>query len=638
MKKIAVIMNGLVFDSQRKILESIYRQSEEMQADIYTFTSQVLATNGRRVLEGAHQIFRLPDFSKFDGVILTPNTLTIEETKDWLFEELERTGIPAVNMDYQRKGIPCIMGDNYQGMHELVTHLITVHGIRRFCYLSGPVENRDSKLRKQAFFDGLNEHGIVIEEHQIFEGNFAPESGKKAIDYWRSQGVQLPEAIVCANDAMAQGVMIEIEKLGIKIPEEILVTGVDNSRFARESQPGMTSIERFYTQMGEQACELLKEMWQGKDISGKKVDIPSKMVVSESCGCDVVQNFDIEEYKREHMLNDFYNQEVTSVINAMMSDFSDCNSFRDVIEVLKEYVVWTDAEYFYLCMNDLKEIFFGNSQGELGAEGKEIDLTAGYSEYMTVPLAYEEGEFTSYGAYRSGAVLPKEVRRNGKPIRYIVIPLHYQNECFGYCVFGNSNFPVDRALCYTWILSITDAIQNVRKKLQLVETVRKLNDMWIYDTLTQVYNRAGFFHLSQELIEEAQKEKRKMFVLFIDLDGMKNVNDTLGHEAGDRYICLTASILKRVTEEHELIMRYGGDEFVIMGKFRDYNRAEELMQKIEAEIAVENRKEGNEVRLSASMGHEVFNPQDEENLQKVLERADQEMYKQKRRKKESELG
>lgn len=284
-------------------------------------------------------------------------------------------------------------------------------------------------------------------------------------------------------------------------------------------------------------------------------------------------------------------------------------------------------------MNDLKCIFTEPEQTEV-AEHERSDLTSGYSEYMTIPLAYEAGEFTSYDSYRSGCVLPREVRCKKSPMRYIIIPLHYQNECFGYCVFGNSNFPLDRDLCYTWVLTICNAIQNVRKNLQLVEAVKRLNDMWVYDTLTQVYNRAGFFHLSQNVIAEAKKEKKGMYVLFIDLDGLKDVNDTMGHKEGDRFICGIANILKRVTDENELVMRYGGDEFVVMGKFRSYNRAEELMQMIEAEIVVENRREDIDFRLAASVGHEIFNPQVEEDLQKIIERADKAMYEKKRKKKE----
>ncbi len=630
MKKIAVIMNGLIFDSQRDILEEIYKKSEELQTDVYVFTSYVLGSNGRKALEGAHRVFEVPDYSLFDGVIVTPNTLMLEETREWLFEELKRLGTTVVNVDYHRDDIPYTMGDNYRGMYELVNHLITVHKKKKFFYLSGPAGNRDAEQRKQAFLDALAEHGITIAENEIYEGNFAPASGKQAMDYWKAQGVALPEAIVCANDAMAQGIMIELGYWGMRIPEDILVTGVDNSRVAAESQPRMTTIERLYSQRGGIACQLLMEKWQGKDISGKRINIPHQVIYSESCGCNCDQTLDIREYKRKHMLNDFYNQEIASIINSMISDFSGCNSFWEVTEVLKKYVVWTDAECFYLCMNDLKQIFEGENQD--AGKKEDTDLTNGYSEFMTVPLAYEYGEFTSYGSYPRGFVLPEGVKRKDKPMHYITIPLHYQNECFGYCVFANSNFPIDRSLCYTWVWTITDAIQNVRKNLRLTETVRRLNDMWVYDTLTQVYNRAGFFHLSRRLMQEAQYEAKNMFVLFMDMDGLKLVNDAQGHDAGDHYICAVANILKRVTDENELVMRYGGDEFAVIGKFRSYNRAEELMQEIEAEIALENRSGDFQSQLSISIGCEIFDPRSEENLERVLERADREMYQQKRRK------
>jgi diguanylate cyclase (GGDEF)-like protein len=199
-------------------------------------------------------------------------------------------------------------------------------------------------------------------------------------------------------------------------------------------------------------------------------------------------------------------------------------------------------------------------------------------------------------------------------------------------VFGNSVFPTEYTICYTWLQIISSAIQNVRCRNRLQGLVQKLNDMWIYDPLTHVYNRAGFFQKAKELQKKAARENTGIYVLFLDMDGLKQVNDTYGHEMGDRYIMKVADILKDVTEENELVMRYGGDEFAVIGIYRDYIREEELMKLINEQVAVVNA-EGHEYHVSVSMGAEGYNDGGETNIEKILEDADQKMYEQKREKK-----
>ena len=635
MKKIAVFMGGLMLDSQRKILESIYKKMDELHVDVYAFTNQVLHNQGEKILHGSHQVMRFLDFSQFDGVVIAPNTIIQVETRDWLLEEIQKLKLPTVCIDYKMEGMASVMGDNYEGMYELTEHLVKVHGKRRINYLSGPDKNKNAQQRKQAFLDAMNASGIPVDPVQIFEGNFAPESAKRAYAYWEREIGEQPEVIICANDAMAQGILIELNIRGLRVPEDVVVTGADNSSIARESEPRLTSIERFYGEMGEKASELLLRAGRGEDISGVVEHFPSRVVIAESCGCRGRDKMDIKEYRHSHMIDHFYIKEISSNVKAMISDFSGAESFQDVVEYLKPYVARTDADSFYLCINDLSVLFPKGDSEHLEEEKSNSPLTEGYTEYMTIPLAYEDRKFTSYGPYQSKNVLPSEVWRKEKSMHYVVTPLYYQDESFGYCVFGNSNFPLDREQCYTWILTISGAIQNVRRNLQLQGIVDVLNHMWIYDTLTRVYNRAGFFNVSKALIQEAREERRGMYLLFLDVDGLKKVNDNLGHEAGDRYICAIADVLKRVTDEDELVMRYGGDEFAVMGKFRDYNRADEVIKGIETELAAENKSGKYEFQLSASIGHEIFNPQQDVNLGAVLERADQKMYEQKRRKRDA---
>ena len=85
--------------------------------------------------------------------------------------------------------------------------------------------------------------------------------------------------------------------------------------------------------------------------------------------------------------------------------------------------------------------------------------------------------------------------------------------------------------------------------------VERLNRMWVYDTLTGIFNRAGFFKFSSAIVKEAQERGKPLFVLFLDLDGLKKVNDQYGHDEGDAYIKAMANVLNQVRKHGELLMR-----------------------------------------------------------------------------------
>jgi diguanylate cyclase (GGDEF)-like protein len=631
MKRIAVMIGGLVIDSQRQILEGIYKAAEQEDIRIYTFSCHVLMYQKEQVISGAHMIYSLPDLSCFDGLIFTPNSIWDKASLGVLLEHVARSGIPAVCAHDDQPGIASVIGGDYKGVYDLVEHLINEHGARTFWYMSGPAENSGAQDRKAAFLDALKNHNISIEPECIAEGSYSQETGKNALRRWQERYDKLPDAIVCAADMMALGMIVELTRQGYHVPEDVIVTGFDNSREARNSFPVLTTVDNREFEMGSKSLQLLKEAWSGKDIKNRKIRLSAEAVLGGSCGCHPKHKTIPADYMRFHMIQDSYSQDLAMMVKAMSAELSTAHDFEELVELLKSYIVNLEAPYFYLCMCDPKEVFAPEPLGE-EADGSDLRLMGGYTDQITVPIAYENGVFNSYEPFSRGQVLPEAVRNRRDAVNYIILPLHHQKETFGYCVFGNSKFPTEHAICYTWLQIISSAIQNVRCRNRLQLLVQKLNDMWIYDPLTQVYNRAGFFQKAKEMKAQAVRENTGIYVLFLDIDGLKQVNDTYGHEMGDRYIMKVADILKEVTEEDELVMRYGGDEFVVIGIYRDYIREQELMKQINEQIKIINA-EGHEYHVSVSMGAEGYSDAGEINLEKILEDADQKMYEQKREKK-----
>lgn len=154
------------------------------------------------------------------------------------------------------------------------------------------------------------------------------------------------------------------------------------------------------------------------------------------------------------------------------------------------------------------------------------------------------------------------------------------------------------------------------------------DDFSIYDGFI-IYSESIY---SEEIMAEARKEKEDMFFIFLDLDGLKKVNDALGHEMGDRMICDMADVLRKTRNKDELLMRYGGDEFVVFGKGSTTIAVEEDITRIRRAMREINEKGDRKYNLDASIGYHMVPYDNEKPLSALIELADQEMYKEKRAK------
>lgn len=170
------------------------------------------------------------------------------------------------------------------------------------------------------------------------------------------------------------------------------------------------------------------------------------------------------------------------------------------------------------------------------------------------------------------------------------------------------------------------AIEDITERKRLEEKLRRLS---IEDELTKLHNRRGFFALGEQQRKAAKREKKVVSILFADLDDMKWINDTLGHEKGDQALRETAGILKKTFRESDIIARIGGDEFVVLSLLDSKKEAGMLTRRLEKTLDVANRHKTEPYRLSLSVGMACSDPEDPCSLVELLTLADKHMYEQK---------
>jgi len=147
-----------------------------------------------------------------------------------------------------------------------------------------------------------------------------------------------------------------------------------------------------------------------------------------------------------------------------------------------------------------------------------------------------------------------------------------------------------------------------------------------HDPLTGLPNRRFFFERLEHALAAARRSARPLAVIFVDLDHFKELNDSLGHSAGDRVLQAVANLLRSATRESDTVARLGGDEFVILiEQLDDPSRVVAVLHKLHERFQLPMLLDGHEVQVQASMGVSLF-PRDGDDIESLVQQADRAMY------------
>lgn len=628
-RQIAVILCSINLDNQKKILKGLMAAAEETDTNLYIFTNYVGMRESEESVLSSYRIMELPDFRKFDGLIMAINTVHLPPTVDYIMEQIKETNVPVVSIDREFEGMSCVKISSYDAEFEMVEHMITEHGYRDIHYVTGPLMNREAALRYQAYQDALTKYDIPFREEYVYEGMFTMQSGIDAANHFIKDG-KCPSCIICGNDAMALGVMEVLQAKGYSVPEDVAITGFDSGEFSELSFPPLTTIDKNQYEVGRKAVYEVLALAEGK--TPETHIIPCKLENRGSCGCNRKKRIDAKLLKKKYIDQQLITERMSDVARNMMADLSGKSSVDAILDVIKKYVLQAELGDFYLCLCE-KEKVFHMPEKNIGRNIDIMQVNSSFTDNIYIPLAYEDGEFYSYPYFERGMVLPEECREKSGGNIYVITPCFFQKCCYGYSVCANAGTVVENSLYYSWMMNIGVALENARSRMLLEDAVIKLNSMWSYDMLTKLYNRAGFYYEAKTLLDNMKYRDENVFIFFFDLDGLKIINDSKGHEAGDLLIQAMADCIRYNLKDNMLAMRYGGDEFVVFGGFSDRNDAEDVLNGIQESIATLNASNRYGFKLSTSIGCSEYKATEIEDLSVLIDLADQNMYLEKRRKK-----
>ncbi len=643
---IAYLSGNIHSDHPMGIMEGLYKLLQTRDVDVRYY----LGTECVSFLEGVHldasrfdyqylSIYEYANFDDIDVLIVGFGTISIYHSGDTIRSFLARMPkVPCILLenDTDIEGSIFLMVDNYGGMCEIISHLIEKHGCRRIGYLSGPLHNAEAARRLDAYRDTLERFGLPFREELIGYGDFSDHSDEEVEKILDAAGGAL-DAIVSANDEMCNGIYRVLSRRGLQIGQDILVTGFDDMAMAPFMTPPLTTLRQDPAEYCELAVDRATRIIAGEKASSAYFH--PKLIIRESCGCSghVGRRSTANLNERELLIRGIRtlhrHQQRTwigsLILRELLIESMDTKTF---FEKLARSMAYLKCEASMLCL--LKK-----PQKLKYSPGDERQPVAVLPEKLIVPmLQYRD----SYQAFSMEAA--PEVERGGlggllatgetsQSCVFLLFYKHYQYGAF-YVRMAPEDIPfyymlsmeIGTALRYLYI-----SLERHAYRLELQERNQMLHFTATHDTLTGLLNRSGLLDEMEVFIRAHKGET--LIAIMADLDHLKQINDTFGHDAGDHAIQTSARILADAIGEKGIAGRTGGDEF--MGLMQSGRDASAIRETIRRKCAEENDASGKPYLVELSVGLSSFVSEGEFGVRQLFRSADKDLYKQKERRRAS---
>lgn len=567
-KRIAVFANGWNGANIKGFIDGLKKSLPENYADFFMFISYASYGIPDDWIKAEHKIYDLPDLKTFDGAIIYGPGLNFAEIIDHICERCIEADIPVVTVGIERDNFSCIKVDNYNGMKTLVDHLIEEHGVKHISVMAGSAENDDSNVRIKATRDSLEAHGLKLDDEDIFYTNWETDQAAiRAGELYDLPKDKRPDALVAANDYLAIFSLIAIERKGGSIPKDIIISGFDAVEDSSVFYPSLASVDQNQVGIGECAAKLLMDRLNGGEP--ETLVRPCTVYPGESCGCQECRN---EEHGRhllgrgkpEKKIRDHFKAACLRKIEASITASDRYENLVPTVQSEFYGKVGYEGDIFYLMLDP-------NITGIAKKEYREMPALR-FASNMDVIVGRDVNNETHISTVDNREILPEYYKLKERRLNsfYVIVPVYLDTYVCGYVTLGyNSEFFAEDFYQEARERLIS-SLRTYKKNLQLAALYDQLSDLMQEDPLTHVRNRHAYEKYKEGLEKEMAEHKDCEFaIILFDINNLKQINDSMGHEAGDEYIKNCSQHICKVFK-HSPVFRIGGDEFVAVLKNDDY--------------------------------------------------------------------
>lgn len=583
-----------------------------------------------------------------DGVIISSGTQMHFVSKEELTTYIKSFNpLPVVNIASEIPDVPSIVVECRNAYKTLIDELVDNQGAKKIGVMGVRSNSTEVKVRTNYIKEILEEKKIPAQNITYWKSNFEYGTTMKLLeDYYAENDEKFDfDTIFALNDDMAFACMDFCEKIGLKVPEDVIVAGFDDIQRSSFSNPTLTTITQIIENQTYAALVHLKEILDGNPCKNLKV-LEGKAVFREST--------QRKPYSKEIADGQFAKIDLDSFEKINKSRFSATEWYS------KKSQLYHVARYFTDMQTDISlQLLKDRMNDDMRAFGLKAVGIVIYDNpiEMTTPFDYfnlphkaklvtgydDENAFDTKTIKKTISfdpnekIFPDDTFSLSSDGTY-VMALYHNTLQYGYLIFKPGNWDIEiydifhKFLC-TLVSSIYSFTMVHNEQTKFKQKYNQLDIIARTDELTGLLNRRGLYDLGKRTLKFAESLNQSGIIVYCDMDGLKKINDKFGHEAGDKAIVAEGNILKKNFRSNDVVARLGGDEFAIISPGLTEEAFIRIRNQITDDCTQWVRSNKSPFDLSISMGFVSYpSVNDGYAITSLLAEADGKLYEEKRNK------
>lgn len=624
-KKIGIFISHLFGYYQKHVCQGIIDKALEYgyTAEIYTsMDGEDLGAYGI----GEESILRVPNYNSLDGIIFASDTYPSTDLKNKILRKLQKKcTCPIIEVAETETSFPSIRLENNNTTIHLTEHLITEHGYKRICYLGCEEESYFSDWRENYFRSTMEKHHRTIGSHDVYTAAYSTDSVTSALAFFEKKGC--PEAVVCYNDRMARLFMIAALSSGYRIPEDIAITGCDDSVEGQNINPPLTTVSFPVYELGTTAVEQLIHLLHNELVE-PVTTIQASPIYRCSCGC--TKSTAVNPIFYEQALTERIDSLEESIFKSMhmsasFQGITDLDAGMDLLVTYIEQI--SHCRECYLCLYPDWDAISGHILALTDQEADETD-----TDSILLALAWRDGKRLPQCSFQKNYTLPEHIYHDSD-CAYIFTPLFFGKKEFGYLTLAYEKNLIDYHFQMVhWTMNLSQFLQALCDARRTGLLVNRLESIYTKDALTGLLNKHGYLAQEPFLLSQAAQRHTNVTAFFFDLDCLKQINDNFGHSEGDFALQVIGHAIENATKEGDICARFSGDEFYVLTMGYSSQDEVDLIRNVQKYLDHYNQLSSKPYLVSISAGCASIHCDTQatpEQIEQLFKAADQKMYAQK---------
>ena len=597
------------------------RAVEDKNIDIYLFNTYDYVEYSGFPNRTGFSIFNLINYEDFDGIVMLSDLINNPRVLEHERLRILKSKKPALTINKKLQGICCLRVDNYSGFYEAIAHLIRMHNVSDLAYISGKENAVDIAERYKAYKTVLEDNNIKFDMEKVFEIESCDYHNAYRFfsDYVKS-GKKLPQAFCCANDLIALALLKVCVENKIKVPEQLKIVGFDNMVETQCTKPSITTVNNNAEYLG---VETVNRLIHGVNPL-QTLSVKSTPVLRQSCGC----SYSVTSAQNLFALNivDGANkkEEFDTHMETMGEIFTEAADVFTLLTNIENFFVkshsFEGTDFCIFMKSDWNSILINSAENlpqnlSYGSQVQSISSVQNGKKYLREIIPIRD-------------LIPAKMKSDDKSNVFLFLPIFHHSYVHGYFVAKNNLTMIDNRYGYRWTRNIGTGIEHFRKRNMFKQMSQQYLRLSTKDALSGALNRSGLEKIAKPYYAQNKKNGLTTVLFFVDINKMKHINDKFGHLHGDLAVKTVAAAAMETVPKNWLCIRYGGDEFLIVGNSKNYN-GEDYCELIKKRLASKTSVMHLPYNLSASVGTYSVPAQSNLTLEQAVETVDNIMYEQK---------